>query len=50
MVNYQHSSKYLFDLIKNNGFFLLKKIEFVAENFQMEGKAVSFYLYVTEKR
>jgi len=50
LVNYQHSSKYLFDLIKNNGFFLLKKIEFVAENFQMEGKSVSFHLYVTEKR
>ncbi len=50
LVNYQHSSKYLFDLITGNGFSLLKKIEFVAENFQMEGKAVSFQLYVTEKR
>lgn len=50
LVNYQHSSKYLFDLMKDNGFSLLKKIEFVAENFQMEGKAVSFQLYVTEKR
>lgn len=50
LVNYQHSTKYLFDLIKNNGFSLLKKMEFVAENFQMEGKAVSFQLYVTEKR
>ncbi len=50
LVTYQHSSKYLFDLLKDNGFSLLKKIEFVAENFQMEGKAVSFQLYVTEKR
>jgi len=50
LVNYQHSSKYLFDLMKDNGFSLLKKIEFVAENFQMEGKAVSFQLYVTKKR
>ena len=50
LVNYQHSSKYLLDLIQNNGFSLLKRIEFVAENFQMEGKAVSFQLYVTEKR
>jgi hypothetical protein len=31
-----------------NGFTLSKKIEFVAENFQMEGKPVSFVLYVTE--
>jgi len=36
--------------MKDNGFFLLKKIEFVAENFQMEGKAVPFQIYVTEKR
>ena len=50
MANYQHSRKYLFDLMKDNGFSLLKRIEFVAENFQMEGKAVSFQLYVTEKR
>ncbi len=50
LVNYQHSSKYLFDLIKDNGFSSLKKIEFVAENFQMEGKAVPFQLYVTEKK
>lgn len=50
LVNYQHCSRYIFDLIQNNGFSLLKRIEFVAENFQMEGKAVSFQLYVTEKR
>ena len=50
LVNYQHSSQYLFDLMKDNGFSLLKKIEFVAENFQMEGKAVPFQLYVTKKR
>jgi predicted TPR repeat methyltransferase len=50
LVNYQHSSKYLLSLMKDNDFFLLKKLEFVAENFQMEGKAVSFQVYVTEKR
>ncbi len=50
LVTYQHSIKYLFDLMKDNGFSLVKKIEFVAENFQMEGKAVLFQLYVTEKK
>ena len=50
LANYQHSKKYLIKLMNENRFFLLKKIEFVAENFQMEGKAVSFQLYVTEKR
>ncbi len=50
LVTYQHSIKYLFDLMKDNGFSLVKKIEFVAENFQMEGKAVPFQLYVTEKK
>ena len=50
LVNYQHSKKYLFELMNENRFFLLKKVGFVAENFQMEGKAVSFQLYVTEKR
>jgi len=50
LVNYQHSSQYLFDLMKDNGFSLLKKTEFVAENFQMEGKAVPFQLYVTKNR
>ena len=50
LVNYQHSSKYLLSLMKDNDFFLLKKLEFVAENFQMEGKAVSFQVYVTEKK
>lgn len=42
LVNYQHRKKYLFELMNENRFFLLKKIEFVAENFQIEGKAVPF--------
>jgi len=50
LVNYQHSNNYLFDLMKDNGFSLLKKVKFVADNFQMEGKAVPFQLYVTKKR
>lgn len=49
LVTYRHSSKYILGLIRNNGFSVLKKIEFVAENFQMEGKAVSFQVYVAEK-
>ena len=50
LITYQHSKNYLLDLAKQNGFHVLKKIEFVAENFQMEGKAVLFQLYVTEKQ
>lgn len=50
LITYQHSKNYLLDLAKQNGFHVLKKIEFVAENFQMEGKAVPFQLYVTEKQ
>jgi predicted TPR repeat methyltransferase len=48
LITYKHSQYYILDLMKKNGFTLLKKIEFVAENFQMEGKPVSFVLYVTE--
>lgn len=48
LITYKHSQHYILDLMKKNGFALLKKIEFVAENFQMEGKPVSFILYVTE--
>ena len=40
---------YILDLIKNNGFSLLKKIEFIAINFQMEGNTASLQLYITEK-
>ena len=48
LITYKHSQFYILDLMKKNGFTLLKKIEFIAENFQMEGKSVSFVLYVTE--
>jgi predicted TPR repeat methyltransferase len=48
LITYKHSQHYILDLMKKNGFTLLKKIEFVADNFQMEGKPVSFVLYVTE--
>lgn len=50
LITYKHSQHYILDLMKKNGFVLLKKIEFIAENFQMEGKAVSFVLYVTEAK
>jgi len=49
LVTYQHSEGYISNLIKNNGFSLLKKIEFVAKNFQMEGRNVPLQLYVAEK-
>ena len=48
LLTYKHGQYYILNLMKKNGFTLLKKIEFTAENFQMEGKAVSFVLYVTE--
>jgi len=48
LITYKHSQFYILSLLKKNGFALLKKIEFIAENFQMEGKSVSFVLYVTE--
>ena len=48
LITYKHSQFYILDLMKNNGFTLLKKVEFIAENFQMEGKPVSFVLYVTK--
>lgn len=48
LITYKHSQHYILDLMKKNGFMLLKKIEFIADNFQMEGKPVSFVLYVTE--
>lgn len=48
LITYKHSQQYILNLIEDNNFTLLKKLEFVAENFQMEGKPVSFVLYVTE--
>lgn len=48
LITYKHSQFYILDLMNKNGFTLLKKIKFVAENFQMEGKSVPFVLYVTE--
>ena len=48
LITYQHSRFYMLDLMEKNGFTILKKIGFIAENFQMEGKPVPFVLYVTE--
>lgn len=48
LVTYRHSRQYISDLMKKNGFAVLKRLEFVADNFQMEGKPVSFVLYVTK--
>jgi predicted TPR repeat methyltransferase len=48
LITYKHNQCYILELMKKNGFGLLKKIEFVADNFQMEGKPVYFVLYVTE--
>jgi predicted TPR repeat methyltransferase len=48
LITYKHSQFYILELMRKNGFTLLKKTEFIAENFQMEGKPVSFVLYVTE--
>lgn len=48
LVTYIHSRPYILNLMRDNGLRLLKKVEFVAENFQMEGKPVSFVVYVTQ--
>ena len=46
LVNYSHSQKYVSNLISENKFTILKKLEFVAENFQMQGKSVTFVAYI----
>ena len=48
LITFRHSRRYILDLLRNNGFRLLKELEFVAKNFQMEGKPVSFTLYIAE--
>jgi hypothetical protein len=48
LITFKHSQKYILDLLKDNKFSLLKELEFIAKNFQMEGKLVSFTLYIAE--
>ena len=48
LITFKHSQQYILDILKDNKFTLLKELEFIAKNFQMEGKSVSFTLYITE--
>ena len=48
LVTFKHSKQYILDTLKRNEFTLLKKLEFTAINFQMEGKPVSFVLYIAQ--
>ena len=48
LITFKHSRQYILDILKDNKFTLLKELEFISKNFQMEGKPVSFTLYVTK--
>lgn len=48
LVTFRHSHQYILHLLEKNKFTLLKEFGFISENFQMEGKPVSFTLYVTQ--
>lgn len=48
LITYKHSRLYILDVLAKNGFTVIKRLEFVAENFQMEGKPIPFVLYVTK--
>ena len=48
LITFRHSRKYILDILKDNKFKLLKELEFISKNFQMEGNPVSFTLYITE--
>jgi predicted TPR repeat methyltransferase len=48
LVTFRHSHQYIVDLLKANNFTILKELEFTAKNFQMEGKPVTFTLYITQ--
>jgi len=48
LITFRHSRQYILDSLKDKKFTILKELEFIAKNFQMEGKSVSFTLYITE--
>ena len=48
LITFRHSRQYILDILKDNKFTLLKELEFISKNFQMEGKPVKFTLYVTK--
>ncbi len=48
LITFKHSRQYILGILKDNKFTLLKELEFIAKNFQMEGKPVSFTLYIAE--
>jgi predicted TPR repeat methyltransferase len=48
LITFRHSRQYILDILEHNKFTLMKELEFIAKNFQMEGKPVSFTLYIAE--
>ncbi|WP_022664575.1 class I SAM-dependent DNA methyltransferase [Desulfospira joergensenii] len=48
LITFRHSRQYILDILEANKFTLLKELEFISKNFQMEGKPLPFTLYVTE--
>ncbi len=48
LITFRHGKQYISEILKKHAFTLLKKLEFTAANFQMEGKSVLFTLYVTK--
>ena len=46
LVMYRHSRDYILTSLATHGFSIEKKTIFVAENFQMEGRAVAFSVFV----
>ena len=43
---FKHSREYIIGLLEKNSFNLVKELDFISKNFQMEGKPVSFTLFV----
>jgi len=48
LITFRHSRQYIMQNLKAYEFNLLKELEFISKNFQMEGKPVSFTLYIAE--
>lgn len=46
LINFRHGQQYILQLLQHNNFTILKRLEFTAENFQMQGEPVSFVAYI----
>lgn len=47
LINFMHTKEYILGLMADNRFSLVHEVEFICKNFQMQGKAVTFKLYIT---